>query len=407
MAENAPPAIEFGDEQVLSLTFHPTQRLLATSLINGQVHCYNVADDSTERLFASQHHKSSCRTVQFSPDGSLLFSGSKDKSIQAIDVETHKVILKKGKAHDNSIYTLKSISESVVASGDESGNIRLWDLREKRVVQEYQEHDDFISDMHYSPDSHTLISTGGDGYLSVFDIRKKNVLARSDNLEDELLSLAVVKNGKKVIVGTEEGVLDIFSWGWWGDVTDRFPGHPSSVDTLCKVTENLLLTGSSDGVIRLVNVFPNQLVEIIGRHKRFPIEDMSISHDQQLLASCSHDHKVKFWNISRLYNPESSDDDENEDESQRAQQGNKPSLSGSDDDWEDIADDDDKDEVQSMQVAQENGKDVDGDQDSDDDDDDEGSSKSKKRKKRTKLKKGLGKPQKKQASSGNSFFDGL
>jgi hypothetical protein len=38
----------------------------------------------------------------------------------------------------------------------------------------------------------------------------------------------VLKHGKKVAVGCQSGVLSIFSWGYWNDCSDRFPGHPES-----------------------------------------------------------------------------------------------------------------------------------------------------------------------------------
>eukprot|EP00960_Hanusia_phi_P021537 637504-Hanusia_phi.AAC.1 len=78
-------------------------------------------------------------------------------------------------------------------------------------------------------------------------------------MEDEFLSIAIVKRGKKVsltfasatsliphpspllplpallllltfarqvVCGTQSGILAIFSWGDWGDFNDRFVGHP-------------------------------------------------------------------------------------------------------------------------------------------------------------------------------------
>ena len=43
--------------------------------------------------------------------------------------------------------------------------------------------------------------------------------------DDELLSLAVVKGGAKVVVGSQSGMLDIWSWGHWAGFSDRFPGE--------------------------------------------------------------------------------------------------------------------------------------------------------------------------------------
>jgi WD40 repeat protein len=57
----------------------------------------------------------------------------------------------------------------------------------------YSEHEDFIADITYSARHKTLIAVGGDGYLSTWDLRKPDVAAMSDQLEDELLSVSVVK----------------------------------------------------------------------------------------------------------------------------------------------------------------------------------------------------------------------
>lgn len=48
------------------------------------------------------------------------------------------------------------------------------------------------------------------------------VLARSeDDADDELLSCAVVKGGKKVVCGTQSGVMALYSWGYFNDCSDR------------------------------------------------------------------------------------------------------------------------------------------------------------------------------------------
>jgi hypothetical protein len=53
-------------------------------------------------------------------------------------------------------------------------------------------------------------------------------------------------------VGTGEGVLNIFNQNEWGNISDRFPGHPSSIDALVPLNSNIVLTGCFDGNIRSV-----------------------------------------------------------------------------------------------------------------------------------------------------------
>lgn len=52
------------------------------------------------------------------------------------------------------------------------------------------------------------------------------VRQRSEESE-ELSAVAVLKHGKKVVCGTQLGVLNIFSWGQIADCSDRMPGKLS------------------------------------------------------------------------------------------------------------------------------------------------------------------------------------
>lgn len=36
--------------------------------------------------------------------------------------------------------------------------------------------------------------------------------------------MVAIKNGKKLVCGSQSGVLNVWSWGFWNDCSDRFPG---------------------------------------------------------------------------------------------------------------------------------------------------------------------------------------
>ena len=104
-------------------------------------------------------------------------------------------------------------------------------------------------------------------------------------------------------------MLGLFKWGEWDDARDLFPGHPQSIDTIVKLDEDTVFTGSSDGIIRIVQIHPNQLLGIVGEHSRYPLECIAVSGDKTYLASCSHDNFVRFWNIAYLYEQDSDEED--------------------------------------------------------------------------------------------------
>ncbi|KAI8893816.1 WD40-repeat-containing domain protein [Globomyces pollinis-pini] len=303
-------------EVVFDVTFHPSKNLLAAGLIDGNLECYDLNDTSTKLLFSSKHHTDSCRSVDFNSTGDAIYTGSKDRSLQLIHLESQKVILRKQKAHSQPINKVKALSESLVATGDDAGCVKIWDLRSRKLAYRYHENSDFISDMAFVEDKNTLVVTSGGGCLSVFDIRKKNPVAVSANQDDELLSVTMMRNNTKAVVGTQSGNILFFSWNDWGDCTDRFPGHPQSVSSVIKASETTLYTGSGDGIIRAVGIFPNCLIGSVGDHGNdLPIESMSLSFDGKKIATCSIEETVKIWDsdLSHLDNDAFGDGDDDTD----------------------------------------------------------------------------------------------
>ncbi|CAO3583019.1 unnamed protein product [Absidia cylindrospora] len=285
----------------------------------------------------------------------------------------------------------------------------------------YTEHEDFIAQMVYNADRKTLVAVGGDGYLSTWDIRKPNVVAMSDHMEDELLSVTLVKNNRKAVVGSQDGILSVWNWGDWGDYKDRIVGHPSSIDAICKLDEDTICTGSSDGIIRLVTILPNGFHGILGDHgEQMPVEHLKLAHDKKYLVSSGHDNSLQFWNVGHLFDEQQDGDNDEEDagddeEDTGAENGNIDDENGTsntetpihgnnneDDDsnWESEDDKDDSDHNKTA-VAPSNA-DSKKDDSWDDDSDDSDKSSKPKRKKQQKQQKV---PQKKGKTSSTFFSD--
>lgn len=74
---------------------------------------------------------------------------------------------------------------------------------------------------------------------------------------------------------------------------------------MIKFDEDTIITGSEDGLIRAVGVLPNKIVAILGDptdgdNEMFHIQRVTLSHDRNLLASCSLDDIVKIIDVSHL-----------------------------------------------------------------------------------------------------------
>lgn len=330
----------------------------------------------------------SCRTVAFSTDGDRIYTGGSAGDLVCVDAErickfsTQSQKALKWRIESATEETLNPLvaihpfhsSSSLLATGDDLGGVRVWDERIRAggapapsyasaskkgspqgCVFSWKENTDFISDIELSEDGNTLLTSSADGKLGVYDLRMardpstktkpdQKPFRLSDDQEDELLSLKIIKNGKKVVCGTQEGVLSVFSWGTWGDCSDRFPGHPSSIDALLKVDEDTLLTGSSDGLIRVVQIHPDKLLGVLGNgHGGFPVERLGFNSSREIVGSVSHDNHVHLWDALVLQ--EASDGEESGEEEDDKNDGDrKPKASSkvivtghnSDDEWENM-----------------------------------------------------------------------
>lgn len=99
-------------------------------------------------------------------------------------------------------------------------------------------------------DLETLSSTNSVVYLWHENMHRR---ARS-SVNGYISCIFFLQSGRKVVCGTGDGILNLFTWGEWGDITDRFPGHPLSIDSCVAVSDNIVCTGSMDGIIRWVAI---------------------------------------------------------------------------------------------------------------------------------------------------------
>ncbi|KAJ8599981.1 hypothetical protein CTAYLR_001805 [Chrysophaeum taylorii] len=279
------------DATPFSLDFHGSRNALAVGLVTGEVCVHDLAAAEVRRFPAGS---GSCRVVAWHHD--TVLTGYESGAVVAWDVArgarvSHKKL--------DGAASACLASETAYCVGDDLGNVYVWDARAGDMLRA-KPHEDFVSGI--AAHDGLILACAADGRLSVLEPRRNlDRVSTSDPQDDELLSIQVIKGGRKVVCGTQTGALVIWSWGRWGDSSDRALGHPESVDAMLKVDEDILCTGSSDGLLRVVRVQPGlHLLGVLGDHDGFPIERLASNHDLSLVASLSHDTVVRFWDAREL-----------------------------------------------------------------------------------------------------------
>ena len=97
--------------------------------------------------------------------------------------------------------------------------------------------------------------------------------------------------------------------------------HPNSVDALCAVpssypeSNSTILTGSSDGLVRAVQVLPTKLLGVIVDHGTFPVERIAMDYNGEgnWVGSVGHDEVLRMTDLRNVLQDENGQPTEEED----------------------------------------------------------------------------------------------
>jgi len=297
---NSPPDIKTSD-LVTDISFHPEADVIALGNIAGELSVFKYSNELNTIQKKLKLSKKTLRGLEFDETGASLLTISKDKSLRILDTETWTVKHKFVKCHDSPLYSCASLDPNISVTGDEDGFVKMWDNRQGDTsIMTFKRFDEFVSSF-LKIDSTHLIAASGEGTIQSFDLRQKKPDIQSEMYDGELNCMGTVRSGTKLVVGSGTGPLYLFSKDQYGLHSDQFPGHPDGVNALIPITDNVIITGCEDGNIRAVHLYPHRFLGVIGHHEdEFPIERLDVNTSGEIVASISHDNRVKFWNVTYL-----------------------------------------------------------------------------------------------------------
>ncbi len=174
---------EFGDHKnpIGGVAFSPDGALLASTSNDHLTTFWNPAAPAKPVPLATlTGHTEVVRPVAFTPDGKIAATGSGDAQIKLWDVAACLAAATCNEAGDlmgHYAYMIWALAFSpdgaLLASGSESHDrqtIRLWDMRQRRLIAFLTGHRSFAVTLAFSPDGQWLASGGTDGTLRLWRI---------------------------------------------------------------------------------------------------------------------------------------------------------------------------------------------------------------------------------------------
>ncbi|XP_015059392.1 WD repeat-containing protein VIP3-like [Solanum pennellii] len=160
---------------VLSVAWSPDGRLLACGSVDGTISVFDVA--RAKFLHFLDGHTMPVRSLVFSPslhDSRILFSASDDGHVHMYDAEG-KTLLTSLSGHASWVLSVDTSPDgAAIATGSSDKTVRLWDLKMRAATQTLTNHTDQVWAVAFGPTSRTdvrscmLASVSDDKSLSFY-----------------------------------------------------------------------------------------------------------------------------------------------------------------------------------------------------------------------------------------------
>jgi WD40 repeat protein len=227
------------DKNITALAISPDDRKLAVSLDGGGILLYTISDNMLSDPKPLPHSRDYIEIIKFMSDNQNIIIGTNEGKIEIFDPIDLKVTVlnrSQNKQKNPSISALDlSPDGSKLAAGDKSGEIALWDIQRKQLLDinqdtkkettEINQDRKKITEISFSPDSQSIASSN-DKEIKIWKINNSK-LTLSQTLignNDLIDSINFSPNGKNIISGSRDGL--IISW----KLLNSFNNHSSIPD---------------------------------------------------------------------------------------------------------------------------------------------------------------------------------
>jgi WD40 repeat protein len=295
------------------ISFSPDGKLLASTA--GQTNTIKLWDVPNHKEIATlTGHRHWIKSLNFSPNGQWLASAAWDYTIKLWNVRdciktTTCEASETLKLDSQFIHNVSfSPDGTLLASAGNKGwgtnnNIQLWDVATRPIntkpIKILQGHRDFINSISFSPNGKLLASGSNDKTIKIWDVANAKEIKTLTGHSDGVQWVNFSRDGKLLASTSNDQSIKL-----WNVTTGKeiktLTGHTNSVTSVIFGSNGQwLVSGSQDKTIKLWDVPTGKEINTFKGYGD-GIKNLSLSHDEQLLAS--QGNKLILWNVKILSN---------------------------------------------------------------------------------------------------------
>ncbi|MBD2607035.1 TIR domain-containing protein [Scytonema hofmannii FACHB-248] len=309
--------------EVYSISFNPISPIIATSY-GRKVKLWRWKDGKGEVIQVFDEHKDEVTSVDFSPDGQILASGSLDGTVKLWQLNGNQKALittltdELCDEQNQNVCGVRSVSfsrDGNLASGGQNNTVKLWqhdgDWKKKKSPTTLVGHSNYVTSVTFSKDGQTLGSASNDNTIKLWELKNQRLTVLNNDTPTNSVSfcpnintpiLAAANSDTVKLWRLDQSLMNTLS------VKEK-KGHPQS--TIQKVTfsqeENCRLlasASSNEDQTGEINVWqlnedgtPLPSPPIFGKGEK-DFTDVSFSPNNSMIATADRD-EIKLWQLDR------------------------------------------------------------------------------------------------------------
>ncbi|MDR0338351.1 MAG: protein kinase [Planctomycetaceae bacterium] len=199
--------------------------------------------------------------------------------------------------HQDTVSAISISPDShLIASAGRDTTIRIWNLNEQKCTGVLEGHSDWVRSVEMTMDAKFLVSGSWDMTVRVWNIGSGQCVRKFDEKIKSLTKIALNPHGRLVAIANGTGSVVL-----WDVLTDeikgRFLAHSGSVNSI-RFNRNghYLITGGDDNIVAIWKLGSEEPVWTINVHKS-PVTAAVLSTDFTKLVSADREGRIVVWNL--------------------------------------------------------------------------------------------------------------